>query len=280
MRRILVKILMFSLAAGLTAAAAPPPPPAKTPAGPAKPVRLLPMLHEGDEIRCQGEYEGHVQGIATDGKSLYWSFTGMVVRTDLGGKVLAKCDLPMHGGDPCFAEGRLYVPAGSRFSQEPKKKYKPENFVLVFTPALKRVNTIPLANYKYGAGGMAYRNGHFFIVGGRPGGKGGNTIHEYDGNFKLLRSHEINFNSASGIQTINFTPEGRCLIGCYGVGNFATELDGKWRVARRPRPGTAVGAIPLGNELCLVARTIPAAGGRTKAMAKVYRLKSATPPGK
>lgn len=276
MKRIFETILMFSLAAWLTALVAAPPPPA----GAAKPVRLLPMFREGDEIRCAGEYPGHVQGIATDGKSLYWSFTNTLVRTDLGGKVLARCDLPMHGGDPCFARGRLYVPAGIRFNQEPRKARKPESFVLVFTPELKRVNTIPLADFKYGAGGMAYRNGHFFIVGGRPDGKPGNTIYEYDENFKLLRRHEVNFNSAAGIQTINFTPDGRCLIGCYGVGNFTTELDGKWRVVRRPRPSTALGAIPLGNELCLVARTMPAADGRTRAMAKVYRLKSAFAPAK
>ena len=272
MRRILVKILMFSLAACLTAVAAPPPPPAKAAA---KPVRLLPALRDGDEVRCAGEYPGHVQGIATDGRSIYWSFTGTVVRTDLGGKVLARYNLPGHGGDPCFAGGKLYVPVGSRFNQEPRKKNKPENFVQILSPALKPLSAVPLVNFKYGAGGIACRNGHFFVVGGRPSGRPGNTICEYDANFKFLRSHEVNFDSESGIQTINFTPEGRCLIGCYGVGNFATELDGKWRVVRRPRPNVSLGAVPLGDGLYLVARPMPTEKNRSRGMAKVYRLKSA-----
>ena len=271
MRRFFGKILMFSLAAWLAAFAA------FQLAG-AEKGRLFPMLREGDEIRCAGDYAGHVQGIATDGKTLYWSFTGTVVRTDLNGRVLARHNLPGHGGDPCFAGGKLYVPVGSRFNQEPKKKNKPENFVQILTPALKPLNAVPLVNFKYGAGGIGCRNGRFFIVGGRPDGKPGNTIHEYDANFKPLRRHEIDFNSASGIQTINFTPEGRCLIGCYGVGNFATELDGKWRVVRRPRPNVSVGVIPLGDGLYLVARIMPAGNGRTRAMAKVCRLKSASGP--
>ena len=194
--------------------------------------------------------------------------------------MLAKYALSGHGGDPCFAAGKLYVPVGSRFNQEPRKKNRPENFVQILSPGLKPLNAVPLVNFKYGAGGIACRNGHFFVVGGRPSGRPGNTIHEYDANFKPLRSHDINFDSESGIQTINFTPEGRCLIGCYGVGNFATELDGKWRVVRRPRPNVALGVIPLGGELYLIARSIPAAGGRTRAMAKVYQLKSAFAPAK
>ena len=350
MRKFFETTLIFAFLTCLTVFAAPPS------AGAGK-GRLFPMLGDGDEIRCAGEYAGHIQGLATDGETIYWSFTSAVVRTDLNGKVLAKHPLAVHGGDPCFAGGKLYVPLGTNFSLEPGKKEKKhkagknkkpaaDNFVLVLDPDLKPLRTIPLVGFKYGAGGiacrngrfyivggrpagrpgntiheygadfkplrrieidfnsssgiqtinftpagrcllgcygaggMAYRGGNFFIVGGRPDGKPGNTIYEYDGNFKLLRRHEVNFNSLRGIQTINFTPEGKCLIGCYGVGDFTTELDGKWRVARRPRPNTAVGAIPLGGELCLVARTLPAADGRTRAMAKVYRLKSAFAPAK
>ena len=244
-------------------------------AGAEKTGRIFPMLRDGDEIRCAGEYPGHVQGLATDGKTLYWSFTGAVVRTDLNGRVLARHDVQSHAGDPCFADGRLYVPIGRRFNQEPKKKNKPESSVLVLDPGLKTLRTVPLADFKYGAGGIACRNGRFFIVGGRPGGKAGNTICEYDRNFRPVRRHEVDFNSANGIQTINFTPEGRCLIGCYGVGNFATELDGKWRVVRRPRPNVSLGAVPLGDGLYLVARSLPTGKDRSRGMAKVYRLKSA-----
>ena len=260
---------MFSLAALLFCAAG-------ALAG-AEKGRILPMLRDGDEIRCSGEFPGHIQGVATDGRTLYWSFTGAVVRTDLNGRVLAKYAVSGHAGDPCFAGGKLYVPVGSRFNQEPKKKNKPENFVLVLSPELKLLRTVPLPDFKYGAGGIGCRNGHFFVVGGRPANRPGNTVCEYDANFKPLRRHELKFDSEAGIQTINFTPRGRCLLGCYGIGNFAVELDGKWRIMRRVRPGMSVGAIVLDEELCLIARAIPTANGRSRAMVKVYRLKSPVP---
>ena len=58
-------------------------------------------LKFGRRIVCPGEYRGHLQGIATDGKSIYWVFTRLVVKTDLNGKAAAKAKLPHHGGDPC-----------------------------------------------------------------------------------------------------------------------------------------------------------------------------------
>lgn len=283
MGKLFEKTFAFAFAACLTAFFA-------APLAGAEKDRILPMLNDGDEIRCAGEYAGHVQGIATDGKTIYWSFTSAVVRTDLNGKILAKHPLAIHGGDPCFADGKLYVPLGTKFSQEPRKEKKhkagknkkpdADNFVLVLDPDLKPLRTIPLAGFKYGAGGIACRNGRFYIVGGRPRGRPGNTIHEYSADFKPLRRIEIDFNSVSGIQTINFASGGRCFLGCYGVGNFVTELDGKWRVVRRPRPNFHVGAIPLGGELFLVVRALPGAKGRSRAMAKVRRLKSAHAPKK
>ena len=239
------------------------------------------MFREGDEIRCAGEYFGHIQGIATDGKTLYWSFTGTVVRTDLGGRVIARLDLPQHGGDPCFVGGKLHVPLGSSFNQPPKKNAKgPGDRVLVLSPDFKRATSIPVPKFRFGLGGLAFRNGRFYAVGGRPWGKPGNTVYEFDRDFRLLKRHELNVNSDSGIQTINFTPDGRCLLGCYGIGGFAVELDRKLRIRRRVRPGLAFGAIPLDGELCLVARTIPTGKDRSRAMAKVYRLKAAPAAGK
>ena len=254
------------------------------PAGAAKPVRVLPMLREGDEIRYLGGFapNGHIQGIATDGRSLYWVFTASVVRTDLNGKVLAKRGLPQHGGDPCFVDGKLFIPLGDRFNQPPKKNAKgPGDRVLVLSPDLKETKFIPVPKFQFGLGGLAFRNGRFYAVGGRPAGKPGNTVYEFDRNFKLLKRHELNVNSESGIQTINFTPGGRCLLGCYGIGNFSVELDGKLRISRRVRPGLPFGAIPLDEWFVLAAK--PRYTPERKcagAIAKVYRLKAAPRPGK
>ena len=89
----------------------------------------LPRLAPGTCIVCPGEYAGHLQGIATDGTSIYWSFSSCVVRTDLKGKLLAKADIPFHGGDPCWYRGRLYVPVGSDFNRERPKGVKSNEWV-------------------------------------------------------------------------------------------------------------------------------------------------------
>ena len=62
-----------------------------------------------DVIVCEGEYDGHLQGVATDGTSIYWSHTKTVVKTDLAGKVLCKVRAPRHQGDLCFHDGTVYV---------------------------------------------------------------------------------------------------------------------------------------------------------------------------
>ena len=60
-------------------------------------------------ILCDGGYEGHLQGVATDGTCLYWSFTVDLVKTDLEGRLLTAIEVPNHHGDLCVKDGVLYV---------------------------------------------------------------------------------------------------------------------------------------------------------------------------
>ena len=207
----------------------------------------LPHLKEGERINCPGEYPGHLQGIATDGKSIYWSFSSCVVRTDLRGGFLAKAKVPFHGGDPCWYGERLYVPVGSDFNRERPKGKKSNEWIYEFDSALKLVKKHRLVKFQYGAGGIAAHNGRFFVVGGRPPKISGNAVWEYDSRFKPVRRHPVAFDSEMGIQTIN-RAFGRWYLGCYGTDGCAVVTDDCFGITGRVKPPLAVGMIPLAEE--------------------------------
>ena len=229
-------------------------------------------------IVCPGEYKGHLQGLATDGKAIYWVFSQDLVKTDFAGKLLAQTKVPHHGGDPCWSHGKLYVPVcGSGFNRKPKPGTVPKNHVYVFDADLKLLETHHIPETEYGAGGMAEKDGHFFIVGGRPADTPGNTVYEYDGDFRLLRRHELAFDSQKGIQTINHA-FGKWYFGCYGTGGLTVETDEDFRVTRRLRPGSSVGMIVLSHGAVLVGRiALTDKKKRRSAAAEVMRFTAAEP---
>lgn len=232
-----------------------------------------PKLKYGTRIVCQGEYPGHLQGLATDGKAIYWSFTRTIVKTGFDGKVLAKIAVPHHCGAPCWHDGKLYVPVcGSGFNRKLKPGAVSKNHIHVFDANLKPLAKYHIPELEYGAGGIAAHDGHFFVVGGRPKDLPGNTVHEYDGNFKPVRRHEVDFNSLKGIQTINRVSD-KWYFGCYGTERLTIETDADFRVLRRVRPNTAYGMIPLANGLVLVGQITPGkVHNRRGAVARVVRL--------
>lgn len=65
-----------------------------------------------NEIVCEGAYPFHLQGAATDGTNIFWSFTTVLVKTDRNGKVLAKDEISRdqgHMGDLCCRDGKVFV---------------------------------------------------------------------------------------------------------------------------------------------------------------------------
>ncbi len=65
---------------------------------------------EVKEIFCKGRYPFHVQGVATDGTNVYWSYTTVLVKTDMSGSVLAKYEREnIHMGDITWHAGRVYA---------------------------------------------------------------------------------------------------------------------------------------------------------------------------
>ena len=230
-------------------------------------------LAAGTRIECPGEHPGHLQGIATDGVSIYWSFSNRVVRTDLAGKVLARTDVPFHGGDPCWYRGRLYVPVGSDFNRKRPRGKKSNEWIYEFDSALKLIRRHRLKTFQYGAGGIAAHDGRFFVVGGRPPKKPGNSVWEYDADFRFVRRHELGFDSEVGIQTIN-RAFGKWYLGCYGTNGCAIEADDDFKVVGRVRPPLAVGMIPLADGLVLVGVVVQKREGNTStAYALVMKLR-------
>ena len=180
---------------------------------------------EARTITCDGEYAGHLQGVATDGAFLFWSFTKEVVRTDLAGKILATTGaVPSHHGDLCVQGGVVYVAVNlGRFNQLDAGRSEVRAYE---AQTLKPCGRWPLPEMGHGAGGMTCANGRFFVVGGLPTTIEENYVYEYDADFRFRRRHVLATGfTLMGIQTAAFE-DGRFLFGIYGeVGNPRGVLD-------------------------------------------------------
>lgn len=170
--------------------------------------------HLPTEIICEGQYPHHLQGLTGNGKdTLYWSFTDILVKTDLAGKALAQVQVPTHHGDLCFANGKLYVAWSNHFN-----KPGADSHVYRYDAAsLALEETVRVPEADFGAGGMEEHDGHFFIIGGLPQGYEENWVHEYDGELHYLRTHLLPSGYTNlGIQTVCFH-DGFWWFGCYTV---------------------------------------------------------------
>ena len=71
------------------------------------------------EIVCEGEYDGHLQGIARDEDgSIYWSFTVSLVKTDSVGKRLSSVEVANHHGDLRYSDSVVHVAVNVDFRGE------------------------------------------------------------------------------------------------------------------------------------------------------------------
>lgn len=166
-------------------------------------------------VTCEGMYPHHLQGICADKDAIYWSFTTTLVRTDLAGKLLKKVPVANHHGDLCFHEGKLFVAVNLGKFNDPKGNA--DSWVYVYDAAtLKEMARHEVQEVFHGAGGIGFRNGHFFVVGGLPDGVEENYIYEYDHQFQFVKKHVIKSGHTHlGIQTATFA-HNRWWFGCYG----------------------------------------------------------------
>ena len=202
-----------------------------------------------DKIVCAGSYGGHLQGVATDGESIFWSFTVKLVKTDLGGRVLTSIDVPGHHGDLCVKDGLVYVAVNlGRFNFEGEGISEVRAYA---AKDLKPAGSWKLPMCGHGAGGMTVADGRFFVVGGLPATHECNYVYEFAPDFTFIERHELRTGfTLMGIQTAAFE-DGRFLFGIYGcpgdpAGSFECPRDFS-RFVRRLGPGD-VGIVKLCGE--------------------------------
>ena len=153
-----------------------------------------------EKIVCAGDYGGHLQGVATDGASIYWSFTVAVVKTDLTGRILASRKAPSHQGDLCYRDGVVYVAVNrGRFNTETRGV---SQVTAYDAKTLEPLWTKPLPEMPHGAGGMTWKGDHFYIIGGLPLRHEKNYVYEYTSDFTFVKRHDLDTGFTwMGIQT-------------------------------------------------------------------------------
>jgi len=203
-------------------------------------------------IRCEGAYPRHLQGFASDGAAIFWSFTDRLVKTDLNGKILAEKPVKSHHGDLCVHDGKLYVAVNfGKFNQETGA----DNVVAVYrTDDLAPVARYPLPEVVRGAGGIAWYNGSFWVVGGLPENYRENYVYQYTGDFKFIKRHTIASGYTSlGIQTACHAG-GSWYFGCYG--NVTLQCTDDFQLIRKFKFNTAVGLLEMPDGVMLAAENV------------------------
>lgn len=168
-------------------------------------------------IACPGAYKGHIQGLATDAAyNIYWAFTTTLVKTDEHGKLLASVEVPTHHGSPTVVKDRLYVAVNlGKFNREAGEA---DSWVYGYaTEGLQLLEKHAVPEAMHGAGGIAWHDGVFTVVGGLPPGHDRNYAYRYDENFKFIERKEVlSGNTLMGIQTACFHG-GAYWLGVYGA---------------------------------------------------------------
>ena len=116
------------------------------------------------EIRCEGDYQYHLQGFASDGQSIFWTFTNVLVKTDMNGKKLQEVPVPSHHGDCCVVDGKVYV--GTHLGWPSKGR---TSWIYVYNCSdLSFVEKFNIPEYDYdGVDGITFKDGFFYVCVGK-----------------------------------------------------------------------------------------------------------------
>lgn len=183
-------------------------------------------------VACEGTYPHHLQGICVDDASIYWSFTTTLVQTDLEGRLQKKVPVANHHGDLCHHDGRLYVAVNLGKFNDPQGNA--DSWVYVYdADTLGEIARHETQEVFHGAGGIGWRDGHFFVVGGLPEGVEENYVYEYDGDFAFVKKHVVpSGHTHLGIQTATFAHD-RWWFGCYGSPQILLVTDVNFKMQGR-----------------------------------------------
>ncbi|EMI42625.1 glycerophosphodiester phosphodiesterase [Rhodopirellula sp. SWK7] len=183
-------------------------------------------------VACQGTYPHHLQGMDVDDEFIYWSFTTTLVKTDHDGVIQKKVPVANHHGDLCFRDGKLYVAVNLGRFNDPMGNA--DSWVYVYdAKSLNEIARHEVQEVVFGAGGIGFRDDHFYVVGGLPDGVDENYVYEYDSDFRYLGTHVIQSGHTHlGIQTAVFA-HGRWWFGCYGSSQPLLVTDSEFRFQGR-----------------------------------------------
>jgi len=215
-------------------------------------IKVAEPIDRLTRVVCGGTYPHHLQGVCTDGKFLYWSFTTTLVKTTLAGRVLEKVEVANHHGDLCYHDGRLSVAVNLGTFNDPAGNA--DSWVYVYeAESLRPCGRHEVQEVIHGAGGIGFRGGRFFVVGGLPAGVTENYVYEYDENFSFLGRRTIaSGHTLMGIQTAAFA-DGRWWFGCYGSPRELLVTDEQFRLEGRYEADCALGIDSLPGGRLLVA---------------------------
>ena len=205
------------------------------------------------KIPCAGTYQHHLQGVCTDEKSIFWSFTTTLVKTDMRGSVLRK-DFLSQTITATFVihDGKLYVAVNLGKFNDPDGNA--DSWVYVYdAQSLKEVAKHQTQEVFHGAGGIGHRNDRFYVVGGLPDSIEENYVYEYDGTFGFIKKHVIKSGHTHlGIQTATFAHD-RWWFGCYGEPKTLLVTDAEFQMKGRYEIDCSLGIERLSSGRLLVA---------------------------
>ena len=229
-----------------SAAAAQPPPPT--------PLQALAM----SGAALSGVYPGHLQGVCLAARdAIYWSMTTTLVKTDLSGTIVRQAGVVSHHGDLCHVDGRIYVAVNLGLFNDPERRA--DSWIYVYDPRdLSLLARRPVPDLVYGAGGIAFGDGRFVVVGGLPEGAGENRLYAYDETFTSARPIRLETGPTyKGIQTAAFDGN-HWWFGCYGRPDFMEVLirtDRSFGDVRRFAFDASTGIAPLDGDTFLIAKS-------------------------
>ena len=203
-------------------------------------------------VECEGMYRHHLQGVCTDEKNaIFWSFTTTMVKTDSKGKVLNKIEVENHHGDLCFNDGKIYVAVNLGSFNKPAGKA--DSWVYVYKAEdLSFISKHKTPEVVHGAGGMAFHNGVFIVIGGLPEGIQENYAYAYTPDFKFIERHVIKSGyTRLGVQALAFA-NGSWWYGCYG--NQLLKTDTSFKLTGSYKFDCGLGIVGISGKKLLIAK--------------------------
>jgi hypothetical protein len=223
-------------------------------------------------VECEGAYVQHLQGVCTDERAaIFWSWTDQLVKTDAKGHRLRQVPVAYHHGDLCYHDGRVYVAVNlGKFNELPGQE---NSWVYVYdADTLAEVARHPVPELVHGAGGMAWHDGTFLVIGGLPPGVNENYLYEYDADFHFRQRHVLPSGyTYKGIQTAAYW-NGAWWFGTYGDTRYLMRADGQFRLTGKWVFDASLGLAPLGQGQFLIGSDKVGEGNLHRGRVTVFRF--------